>query len=354
VRICVITNIESIHVKKILKYFVLKGHQVNVIGFDESEMKEIKYHRIKTPSNLKNRKIKYLWSLIATRKKVKKIAPDILLSIYFTGPGTTGALCNYHPHIVMALGSDVLIEMKQSLLYRIISKFTIYRTDRFVAVSKYIADTLCEEGVSKKDVFINPIGVDTRTFNYIEPKDKNENLQLVSTRKIDPNYNIKQFIDSLPIVYNNHNNLSVKITSSGSEFEQIKKSITNYGLGDKVSLTGHLPVSEMIEVIQKSIIFISVPFSDGAPVSLFEAMACGCFPILSDIPANRDWIKNGINGFLVPIGSPQILADKITEAINSPLLLNRARQINRKIVEENLNFTKLADNLINYLKSNTA
>ena len=162
------------------------------------------------------------------RKKVKKIAPDILLSIYFTGPGTTGALCNYHPHIVMALGSDVLIEMKQSLLYRIISKFTIYRTDRFVAVSKYIADTLCEEGVSKKDVFINPIGVDTRTFNYIEPKDKNENLQLVSTRKIDPNYNIKQFIDSLPIVYNNHNNLSVKITSSGSEFEQIKKSITKY------------------------------------------------------------------------------------------------------------------------------
>ena len=40
-------------------------------------------------------------------------------------------------------------------------------------------------------------------------------------------------------------------------------------------------------------------------------MACGCVSIATDIEANRIWIKEGTNGFLVPTDKPEILADKI-------------------------------------------
>jgi glycosyltransferase involved in cell wall biosynthesis len=39
--------------------------------------------------------------------------------------------------------------------------------------------------------------------------------------------------------------------------------------------------------------------SDGTSVSLLEAMAAGCVPVLSDLPANREWVVDGLNGFLV-------------------------------------------------------
>ena len=349
--LCIITNIESIHVKKILKYIAAKGHRIDVIGFDIAEIKEIRYHQVKTPSVLRSRKLKYIWSAIATRKLIRKIKPEILLSIYLIGPGALGALCNYHPHVIMALGSDVLLEMKKSFLYRLITRFIIRRTDRFVSVSKAIAERLNERGVPQEHIFMNPIGIDTKIFNYSETTDKNGNFQIVSTRKLDPLYNVQQFINSLPIVYEKCEDFDVIISSTGPEYEDIQKSIDDYGLEARAKLIGDASLPVLLDILKKSHVFVSVPFSDGAPVSLFEAMACGCFPILSDIPANQDWIEDGQNGYLVPLGNHEVLADRILEALKNPSLLNKARLINRQIVEEQLEFSNLADNMIEYLNS---
>jgi glycosyltransferase involved in cell wall biosynthesis len=46
-------------------------------------------------------------------------------------------------------------------------------------------------------------------------------------------------------------------------------------------------------------VFVSVPDSDGTSVSLLEAMGAGCLPVLSDVPANREWVVHGSNGLLV-------------------------------------------------------
>ena len=47
--------------------------------------------------------------------------------------------------------------------------------------------------------------------------------------------------------------------------------------------------------------YISMTESDGASLSLMEAMAVGAIPVVSDIEPNREWVKNGVNGVLVPL-----------------------------------------------------
>ena len=46
-------------------------------------------------------------------------------------------------------------------------------------------------------------------------------------------------------------------------------------------------------------LYISAASSDGTSISLLEAMYFKSIPILIDLPANREWIQNNENGFIV-------------------------------------------------------
>lgn len=50
-------------------------------------------------------------------------------------------------------------------------------------------------------------------------------------------------------------------------------------------------------------------------MSLLEAMACGCIPIVSDLPSLREWVVDGVNGRLVPVGDVDALARAMLETV---------------------------------------
>jgi glycosyltransferase involved in cell wall biosynthesis len=57
--------------------------------------------------------------------------------------------------------------------------------------------------------------------------------------------------------------------------------------------------------------FVSVPETDLLSISVLEGMACGCVPILADLPAYRTRIVDGENGFLFEPGNADDLISKI-------------------------------------------
>jgi glycosyltransferase involved in cell wall biosynthesis len=63
-------------------------------------------------------------------------------------------------------------------------------------------------------------------------------------------------------------------------------------------------------------------------------MAAGSFPVVTDIPANREWIKDGENGFLVPVNEEGLLAKRIVSAIRDRELLEGAWRENLRTAEE--------------------
>jgi len=67
-------------------------------------------------------------------------------------------------------------------------------------------------------------------------------------------------------------------------------------------------------------------------VSLLEAMAAGCLPVVSDIPGNREWVQDGENGLLFAAGDAAALAACLQRAASAPELRTRAAGINRQLV----------------------
>jgi glycosyltransferase involved in cell wall biosynthesis len=67
---------------------------------------------------------------------------------------------------------------------------------------------------------------------------------------------------------------------------------------------------------------------------LLEALASGAFPVVTDIPSNREWIADGDNGLLVPIENENVLAKKIIDATRDKTLVERSRKENLSLIKE--------------------
>ncbi len=81
--------------------------------------------------------------------------------------------------------------------------------------------------------------------------------------------------------------------------------------------------------------------SDGSSVTLLEAMACGLPVIVSDIPGNREWVTQGVNGWLCKVGEPQSFADAIRECAGMTVAeRKRMGEANRAVAEERADWPK--------------
>jgi len=79
------------------------------------------------------------------------------------------------------------------------------------------------------------------------------------------------------------------------DLENLKKCIDIEGIisfPDKyVSLLDGISEIDMSMEFGKSDIFISIPMVSGSCMSVFQAIACGCYPLLSDCGSNKDIAK---------------------------------------------------------------
>jgi glycosyltransferase involved in cell wall biosynthesis len=58
-------------------------------------------------------------------------------------------------------------------------------------------------------------------------------------------------------------------------------------------------------------VFISASHVDGSSLSIMEAMSCGAVPVVSNIPSNREWVEDGISGYLFEDGDDLHLASRL-------------------------------------------
>lgn len=113
----------------------------------------------------------------------------------------------------------------------------------------------------------------------------------------------------------------------------VKKLSTNRLLSDAVTLVGKVPNQEMPNWYSASDFYISGSHKEGSGYALLEAMACGCIPVITDIPPYRKITGNGKAGFLYPSGNAGALST----------LLNTIGS---------LNYEELSANTLNYFNKN--
>lgn len=83
----------------------------------------------------------------------------------------------------------------------------------------------------------------------------------------------------------------------------MEEAIKERGLSAQIRFLGVLNNSEMMKFWKQQDICINLSDYEGRSISVIEAMGCGAIPIVSETSGVNDDIRNGENGYIVPVGS---------------------------------------------------
>ncbi len=93
----------------------------------------------------------------------------------------------------------------------------------------------------------------------------------------------------------------------------------------------NIPYNKIIDLMKNSLITISASTVDGSPGFLLESMAYGAIPIHSNQESIREWIEDGVNGFLFE-NSQESIIQTIAVALSQKSYLSTMAELNYGIV----------------------
>ncbi len=222
--------------------------------------------------------------------------------------------------------------------------------DSIIAVSEAVKRNIAENGVPDDKISviyggINPVKVlDDREKSLAREKwGIGEEVVVGIVARLTEVKGHKYFIDAAEIISRDNDNVRFFIAGIGPKEEELKELIKQKGLTDKVVFTGF--VDEIYEVFNIIDINVISSLSEALCLSLIEGMSVGKPSVAADTGGIPEVIKNGYNGFLVPAGDAEGLADAILKLIHDPGLRKAMGDRGREIMEKSFTAEIMAEKI---------
>lgn len=201
--------------------------------------------------------------------------------------------------------------------------------------SRFAYDSFIKRGFDRKKLILIPLGVDTEKYRPGEKKDKIFRILFmgqISLRK-GAQYLLKAFSE---LKLKNSELLLV-----GGIGKDIKKIFEEYR---KRTNLKHIPWSDDLESIcRESSVFVSPSIEEGSALVNYIAMACG-LPVITTFNSGSP-VRNGKDGFLVPIRDVEALKEKILYFYERPQEIKAMGTSAREEIE-NYTWEKYGEELI--------
>lgn len=266
---------------------------------------------------------------------------DIVLAERSTSYGFFSLFTNAKVKVVAQQGiSDIYPNTFFSRGYKKILQRMVYRrVDLIHAWGNAMVPAMLNSGADPKKILIIPKGIDLNRYFFTDHFSEGENFEFraVVTRALAPDYNHHIIIKAVAELKKLGTILRVDIIGDGPLKKELESLSDTLGVSDLINFLGRIPNDELPEYLSKCPLYISVPITEGASSSLMEAMAAGCFPIVTNLPGNKSFIQKGKNGFLVEVGSVHSLVAGVVEVLKKKEMIFGGSAQNRIFAEEHLN-----------------
>lgn len=178
-------------------------------------------------------------------------------------------------------------------------------------------------GPSAPAIHLLWMGVDTRHFAPGERPLRHhaEPLRLLTVARLHANKGHRFALRAIRRNRDEGLNATYTIVGDGPARAEIEQEIESLGLSGPVQLVGTRSESEVQQLLHGSdALLLTSVGSEGAPVAIMEAMACGVPVVSSVIGGTTDMIDHGEDGFLVGQGDVDAIAQCLRQLSEQPEL----------------------------------
>jgi glycosyltransferase involved in cell wall biosynthesis len=336
----------------LMPYFV-KIFDVKVISIqsiDDSEVSIKKY--INKYNNLESLNLNR-YSLVKAYRKLynyfNKINPDIIHSHMGRADILTAILS---PQNVIIMNTLHCEKKNHNPLTQIGYRLTDRKVDWRVCISQTVARSYYHHGLkSPHSVIYNPIDIKKYSLQIDRMElrehmgfDKNDQI-IINVGRLIECKGQKYLIEMMPFLYRLLPRVKLLIVGDGAQYNILTRLIDKYNLKGTVYLLGYR--QDVQELLKMSDLFVYSAQWEGLGMAVIEAMASGIPVLAHPLPALKEYIIDGKNGYFCDVHDRELYAEKAYKILTDSTTTEKIVINALKTVEETFSVEKVA---LKYIK----
>lgn len=233
--------------------------------------------------------------------------------------------------------------------YITLEKFVLPFTNQLVSVSDETTRVGLEAGIGNPDNYMlirsgiptdtffadKKLGAATRAALGIEP----DRIVIGTVGRLSPQKNPLDFVRIAETICAKHERVHFLSVGEGPLRPRVENAIRKAGLEDRVTLLGLR--TDVPNLMRTMDLYIMTSLWEGLPRVVVQALATGVPVISYDVAGTKEIVREGKNGFLVPSGDWQALAERIDrvlkdDALRDDLLRTCANEFDTSFTEKKM------------------
>ena len=342
----------SIHTKRWLEFFSRKAeNEVHLATFIDPtmEIEGVTMHRIKLDDSPKFRLARLYNSrriLLDSIARIKRqFSPD-LIHIHSFNPYAYFAAIHFRvPLVATPWGSDIVLSRKLSS--RFISRRLAKKADSLVCDAAHMKERLIRLGTKPDKVHIVFFGTNVEEYH---PRNRDSGLSaelgwdprsllVVSTRALNPLYNVETLVRAAPAIAREAPNARFLIVGGGEERSKLEALARELGVANLCSFSGRVSDLDMRRMVASADVYVSTALSDGGlAASTAEAMASGVPVVITEFGDNQEWLGQEQAGLSFPAKDHEALARQVLRLLGDPAARSAMGALGRETICQKNNY----------------
>lgn len=220
-------------------------------------------------------------------------------------------------------------------------KWVCRLADRVLVNAESIREWLLEQGYQDSKITVIRNGVDMslyagRTNSSHVRRDlgiPDSSPIVVMIARLNPQKGVDDFIKAASLLRLSHPDARFLIVGAKLQFQEgvfshdreylqeLKQLAADLGVGESVIFAGHR--TDTPEILAQAAISVLPSHSEGLSNTLLESMAAGIPTVATNVGGNPELVKDQVNGILIPVKSPEHLAQAMCVILDDSQLAHR-------------------------------